>query len=220
MKIAVIANGEWDPEWGKSEFKSAGIDVFICADGGANHLIASGHIPDVVIGDLDSILPENLNKCQQCHTEIIRFPKEKDQTDLELAVSHAQAILQSRLDNENHVFLYAGGGKRLDHLLGNISLMIGTAEKGLSMVMRDQDSDCWVMLKGQATLTGKKGQELSIIPLSETAEVTTWGLYYELNHLVLNQNAARGVSNFFSQNDVIIEVHHGKILIIKRNITD
>lgn len=214
MKVAVMANGEWDSSWGQNELADTQLELFICADGGGNLAIASGKVPDVLIGDMDSITAENLKKCQEGNTEIKTFPKEKNQTDLELAVEYAEKTLQSYGNPEDEILLYAAGGKRLDHLLGNVALLLAYAEKGRRIKMRDKISDAWIMLRGKDRVCGSKGQELSIIPLSEKAEVTSNGLYYELSNLSLSQNSPKGISNVFTCEEIVLEVHEGKVLIV------
>lgn len=214
MRVAVIANGEWDVLWGSSELEAQRMDLIICADGGANHALASGIMPDVLIGDLDSITEENLVKCQSGHTKIKKYPREKDQTDLELAMEYAEEALRSYGQPGDEIILYGAGGKRVDHLLGNIALMLGWAQKARKIMMAAKDFQAWVSLPGTEVITGNLGQELSILALSEQARVTSRGLYYELDNLTLHQNSARGISNVLSQKDVQIEVHEGIILII------
>jgi len=214
MKVAVMANGEWDVTWGQEALAKTQIDMLICADGGANHAISSGSIPHVLIGDLDSITADNLSICQSEKTEIIQYPREKDQTDLELAVEYAHSYLQSCGQSEDQIMLYGAGGKRLDHLLGNIALMLGYAQRQRTVKMIDKNHQAWIMPPGTQVVHGAKGQELSIIPLSEKATVSSKGLYYELNNLTLFQNAARGMSNVFRNNQATIDVHDGMIMVI------
>lgn len=214
MKIAVIANGEWDIHWGRNELAEKQIDMVICADGGGNHAVSSGRIPDVLIGDLDSISDENLIKCQKGKTEIKKYPREKDQTDLELAAEYAERILQSNGDSQDEILLYAAGGKRLDHLLGNIALMLGAAKNGRRIRMVQENYQAWIILPGKEIIYGLQGQELSLIPLSEEAKVTSKGLYYELSDLTLFQSSTRGVSNVLREDQAEIEVHQGIVLAI------
>lgn len=214
MRVAVIANGEWDTHWGSGELGADQIDLIICADGGGNHALAAGKIPDVLIGDLDSITDQNLSRCQESQTKIIKYPQEKDQTDLELAMEYAEEYLQSYGHPEDEIILYAAGGKRIDHLLGNIALMLGWAQKKRRVKMLDKGFQAWIMLPGIEVVYGAVGQELSLISLSEHARVTSQGLYYELNNLVLKQNSARGISNVFQNEQANIEVHDGFILAV------
>lgn len=214
MRVAVIANGEWDTEWGHSELSSKKFDILICADGGSNLAVSAGKIPDVLIGDLDSISSKNLRKCQEHNTIIKEYPKEKDQTDLELAVEYADSYLQANGKPEDEIVLYAAGGKRLDHLLGNIALMLGWAQKKRIVRMVDKSYQAWIMLPGTQIIHGTKGQELSIVALTEKAKVASQGLYYELNDLTLLQSSARGISNVFRNEQAEIKLLEGLIMVI------
>lgn len=64
-------------------------DLIIAADGGMTHCRALGIKPSIVIGDLDSLDPDYLKSFQTSGTEIISYPINKDQTDLELALRKA-----------------------------------------------------------------------------------------------------------------------------------
>lgn len=214
MKVAVVANGEWDNEWGNKELTQENIDVLICADGGANQVIASGKKPDVLIGDLDSITPENLDKCDDGITKIKKFPKEKDETDLELALEYTEIYLNSYGEIQDDILLYGAGGKRLDHLFGNIALMLKYIEKNRRIIMRDPRYDAWIVKTGTEVIQAAEGQELSLITLSEHAVVTAEGVYYSVNRLALYQYSPRGISNVFTQDEVKLEVHEGKVLVV------
>lgn len=214
MKVALIANGQWNPEWGRKELAESQIDLLIGVDGGTNIAVAAGRVPDVVIGDLDSINAENLSKCRDNNTIIKKYPKEKNETDLELAMEYAEFCLQSKGKPEDEIVLYAAGGKRLDHLLGNIALMLGWAQKNRTIRMVDKNYQAWVMLPGTKVICGSKGQELSLIALSEEARITSKGLYYELDELTLLQISPRGISNVFENEQAEIILHQGIILVV------
>jgi thiamine pyrophosphokinase len=112
MRVAFIANGELSP----SEPLLARIhacDAIVAVDGGINHCLRLGIIPEFVIGDLDSASEEALAHFPHVKKHV--YPRDKDQTDLEIALhqySHAD-----RLD------IFAGLGHRTDHTLFNIHLL-------------------------------------------------------------------------------------------------
>ena len=212
MRIAVLANGAWDLEWGSQVLKE--VDFLICADGGANYAALSGRIPNILIGDLDSITPEVLYQCENAGCVIERFPCEKDETDLELALICAEE--QARLVRERDIWLYGGTGKRIDHFMGNIALMLSYAKKGYRIRLVDPDHESWI-LQSQEVIRGSIGQELSLIALSEKAVVTTDGLYYPLHQGVLLQDSPRGISNVFLGEEVVIQVHSGWVLVVLPN---
>ncbi|MHB8073877.1 thiamine diphosphokinase [Desulfosporosinus fructosivorans] len=209
MKIAVLANGTWDSEWGSKVLKE--VDYLICADGGANHAALSGRIPNLLIGDLDSIKPEVLTQCENAECVIERFPCEKDETDLELALINAEE--QARLVSERDIWLYGATGGRIDHLMGNMALLLAYARRGYRIHLVDPEHEIWILL-GRECIQRLPGQVLSLISLSEKAVVTTEGLYYPLTQGVLLQDSPCGISNVFLGEEVVVEVHSGWVLVV------
>lgn len=209
VKIAVLASGAWDPVWGDQALKD--VDFLICADGGANYALLSGRMPDLLVGDLDSILPENLKVCQQRGCGIERYPRQKDETDLELALSKAEE--RACFVGEQEILLLGATGKRIDHFLGNLGLMLFYARKGFRLRLLDPEHEMWV-LQGREEIQGAEGQEVSLIPLSDRAVVSTTGLYYPLEHGVLLQDSPRGISNVFLGEKAVVEVHEGHVLVV------
>ncbi|MDR3540878.1 MAG: thiamine diphosphokinase [Desulfosporosinus sp.] len=209
MRIAVLANGAWDLVWGKQVLKE--VDFLICADGGANYAALSGYLPNLLIGDLDSILPENLKQCANAGCVIERYPSEKDETDLELAL--CRAVEQACFAGQTDIWLYGASGKRIDHFLGNLALMLAYARKGYRIRLVDPEHEMWI-LQGREEIRGSFGQKLSLIALSEKAIVTTEGLRYPLQQGVLFQESPRGVSNVFLGAEAVIQVHEGWVLVV------
>lgn len=215
MKILLVANSAWDAEWGKEELKRTGL--LICADGGANGAIASGRMPDVLIGDLDSVSVENLAACRQAGVEIHVYPREKDETDLELALQYVSAHLaeweKQGGDEPMEICLYGALGGRTDHLLGNFALMLAMAQRGITVKARDRKQTVWI-IGGRETIKGRPGQELSLIPCSGRAVVSTSGLYYPLHNEVLYQTSPRGISNKLAAETAEVDVREGWLLAV------
>lgn len=208
MKIVVVGNGEWDAAWGRPELEAA--DYVICADGGANSALKSGRCPDLVIGDFDSLTPENLEWLALNGVPLERYPREKDQTDLELALS--RAIDKARAYADSTVCLLGGTGLRADHFLGNIALLIRFAGQGYEIHMLDPNQEMWVA-KEINHISGRAGQEISLIPLSERVLVSTEGLFYPLDREYLDQDSPRGISNVLIAESAMIRVYEGRLLL-------
>ena len=92
-------------------------DLIIAVDGGYDNLVRYGYTPDILIGDLDSIKSE-VPESMRC----VRYPKEKDETDMLLAYEAG-----IKLGYSEFVMLGATGG-RLDHTYANISLLLYAKE--------------------------------------------------------------------------------------------
>lgn len=229
MRAVVVANGEWNSEWGKQEL--AAFDLVVAADGGADHILESGYLPHALIGDLDSLKPENLEKCRKQGIHILQYPSEKDETDLELALEYAASRLKlmdqagqqepaqkepssNKQEMLKDIWLLGATGGRVDHLLGNLALMLGFFKRGIRIRAKDPYHELW-LIRGQEKLKGEKGQELSLIPISEFAVVRTEGLYYPLNNDTLRQDATRGISNVFLGEDAFVDVSEGVVLAVR-----
>ncbi len=215
MKIGIVANGSWDKEWGREELSRA--EWVICADGGGNGALASGRMPNVLIGDLDSISRENLKYCQEAGVEIIVYPKEKDETDLELAFQYVRRKFYGQEQHHENksieLCLYGFSGGRADHFMGNLALMLAFAKLGLTIKAKDRNQTLWI-IGGEEAIDGEEGQEISLVPLTEQALVSTTGLYYPLHRSVLYQTSPRGVSNVFTGSQATVTVHEGWLLVV------
>ena len=92
-------------------------DRIVCADAGARHARRLGLMPDLVVGDLDSIAADDRDWLVQNGVQVITYPHDKDETDLELAIQHALP------EDPQRIIIIAALGARLDHTLGNIALL-------------------------------------------------------------------------------------------------
>ena len=61
-------------------------DFHIAADGGLRHLRRLDLKPHLLIGDLDSVTGQDVQWASANGAEVRRYPREKDETDLELAI--------------------------------------------------------------------------------------------------------------------------------------
>ena len=209
MRIAVLANGSWDLAWGSRFLEN--VDYLICADGGADHALDSGRMPDMLVGDLDSVSEIALKKCTDAGCVIRRVPGEKDQTDLELALGEAEK--QAVLAGAGDIWLLGAAGGRHDHFLGNIALLLAFARKGYRVRMADAGQEIWVV-RSEERIRGKAGQKLSLLALSEEASLTTEGLYYPLIRGVLRQDSSLGLSNVFLGEEAKLQIHSGWVLAV------
>ena len=84
-RAVIFANGALDDPAAAAALLRAD-DWLIAADGGLRHLRAIDHAPHVLIGDLDSVSAEEVAWAEAQGTRVLRYPPEKDDTDLELAL--------------------------------------------------------------------------------------------------------------------------------------
>jgi len=202
MRATIFANGELGtPGWVSACLE--GTDVVICADGGTRHALALGLIPDVVIGDLDSIDDSVRQHLEGCGTRVISYPRSKDKTDLELALLYAVEEGATRV-----VVLGAQGG-RIDHELGNLLLLAHPRLAGIEVRMCCGDQEV-LLIRDHAVLEGQVGDLLSLLPIGGDAHgVSSSGLEYALDDETLWFGPARGVSNVFVSSTARVRVRNG-----------
>lgn len=189
--ILLFANGVLaDAGWVSPYLARAA--AVIAADGGLRHLLPLGRRPDVLIGDLDSLPPGIV--AEEAADQVIRFPRDKNETDLELALLYAVAQYPG-----HEVLIFGGFGGRLDHMLANILVLAHTRLLGQPIRFVDDRESAWLLTAeppGATTVHGAPGDIVSLLPLGGPAHVlTTTGLRWPLQDETLSFGPARGVSN-------------------------
>jgi len=206
MKAAIICNGSIQ-DYDSCKEKLQQVDKIICADGGTRHVYHMNITPDVIIGDLDSSRGEYIEYYKSKNVPIIQFNAEKDKTDthicLEFAMEHCDEIL------------LLGAGSRLDHTLGNISILKLAADKGKIACIADENNEVYVVKDG-IKLLGNKGDLLSLLPLSSKVEgINLEGVYYPLQNAVMEIGNPYGVSNVFKESMVSLNIETGYMIVIR-----
>lgn len=140
----------------------------IACDGATNKLVEQNIIPDVIIGDGDSISSVNKEKLQKIFIHVA----DQETNDLTKAVNYLQQHAKLNL-----AILGATGG-RDDHALGNISLLIDYMKRGISVRMFTNHG-VFIPLSGSQTLRSFKGQQVSIFNFN-AKDIRSDGLKYAL----------------------------------------
>ncbi|MGQ9908585.1 MAG: thiamine diphosphokinase [Candidatus Flexifilum sp.] len=209
-QVFIFANG--DPNDGvmpRRALAAARPDaLFIAADGGARVAREFGIEPHIVIGDFDSITQGDLLALEARGASILRYPAEKDETDLELA------LLLAAERGATWIRVLGGVGDRIDQTLANIYLLGAPYLAGRDARLVAGRQETWLIGPGTQHLTGAAGDTISLLPLSDSARVTTEGLRYPLHAGLLRSTQARGVSNVMTGTRAAITVHEGQLLIV------
>jgi thiamine pyrophosphokinase len=191
-------------------------DLIIAVDGGTHHCAKWGIMPNVIIGDFDSLDSKEVTSYQQAGVEIIHYPTHKDETDLELA-------LQLTLKREViEVYILGALGARWDMTIANVLLAAHPMFSQLNIHLLDSSQDLAILCgKGHMDIDGRPGDVLSLIPMGGDAYgITTHGLEYPLNDETLRFGSPRGVSNTFSQDQAQVFIRKGILLVctMKREV--
>lgn len=192
-------------------------DRVIAVDGGYRFCAAMNIQTGTLIGDMDSLDPLLLEQARMSVPEILQFPPQKDQTDLELALEHAVVRQGAR-----EILVFGALGGRWDMSIGNVCLLLHPMLADIDVRLVEGNAEIR-LLRGPAatTIHGKPGDGLSLIAIAESArDVFLKGLSYNLAHEDLALGSSRGISNVFLQNSVTIELKRGNLLVIHTGIEE
>jgi thiamine pyrophosphokinase len=181
----------------------------IAADGGAHHCLNLGIIPKVVIGDFDSLTGEELNTLENAGSQLIRYPVNKDETDLELALVYAVE------EDATEITLFGLLGGRWDMSFANIMILASPRFKGIHFRVIHGSYEMFMLRAGETlTIDGTPDDIVSVIPLSTHAEgITYTGLEWGLQRESLFFGSPRGVSNRMLNRKAHISLDSGLLLV-------
>ena len=207
MRAVIFANGEFpNPQNARDLLRSD--DFIIAADGGTHHALAVGAIPHVVIGDLDSLSPDEQARVEAAGAQVIRFSPRKDETDLELALLHAVR------EGATEIVILAALGGRLDQTIANLLLLALPELSGLDVRIVEGQQTVF-LIHDEALIEGRPGDTVSLIPLGgDAVGVTTEGLEWPLHEDTLRFGPARGVSNVLTAERARVRVRRGSLLCV------
>ena len=140
----------------------------VCCDGAADRYIATGHVPDAIVGDGDSISAYNRTK----YASRLHIVAEQETNDQTKAVNF---LLGKGM---RHIAIVGATGRREDHTIGNISLLIEYARAG-AQVRSFTDHGVFIPCNGDTTLKCRKGQQVSIFSIT-AKNLSAEGLLYPI----------------------------------------
>jgi thiamine pyrophosphokinase len=183
-------------------------DTLLAADGGARHCRALGITPHLILGDLDSLPPADLDFFRAQNVPIEQYPAQKDQTDLELTLAHALR------HGYSPILIVAALGGRTDHTLANLALLSDPALAHAQIRLDDGETEAF-FIRDSAEVSGNIGETVSLLPWgAPVSGVTTEGLEYPLRGETLQPHQARGVSNTLTAARARISIQNGLLLCI------
>ena len=181
-------------------------DLVIAADGGLKHLDGLGVIPDLLVGDFDSL---DFGRRGKIAVEVVRLAKEKDDTDTAAAVKIG-------LERGCRTFHLCGcGGGRFDHTVANLQLLTFLSKKGAAGFLYGSDFVATAVTDGEIKFGKEKTGFVSVFASDGTAEgVNITGLKYPLTNAQLTCDFPLGVSNEFVGERSVVSVKSGTLLIV------
>lgn len=181
----------------------------IAADGGLDHTRELGIVPDVVVGDFDSLE----GRAPRTDVRTIALPALKDDPDMLSALK----VGWSAGCREFHV--YGGLGGRIDHTISGIQLMALLARHGASGYLYGDGLIVTAITDGRLSFPAhpvpEDGRMVSAFSHSDVSlGVNEPGLKYELKDSTLTNTVVQGVSNEFRDGvDAAISVKRGTLIV-------
>lgn len=166
-EAVVVGNGEY-PTHNIPRHILKEAPIVVCCDGGANEYIRQGNMPHLIIGDGDS-----LNETyRQKYEEIILRITDQETNDQTKAVKH---LIDKGFQQ---IAIVGATGKREDHTLGNISLLMEYLRAGAEVRMFT-DYGVFIPCKDCCTLNCQPGLQVSIFNFGATG-LRSEGLRYPI----------------------------------------
>lgn len=194
-------------------------DFLIACDKGFHYLSLMGILPDLIVGDFDSLSeqPEDMRTLEEIRSQaperILELNTHKDDTDT------MKAIKVGIEQGYQKFFLYGAlGGRRFDHTIANLqSLLYIKHHGGTGYIM---EAEQMVLIAENETIHFHAGMQgmISVFAIGGKAEgVSLKGLAYSLDHGELTEDFPLGVSNeFIASQAAEITVEKGTLMIVAR----
>ncbi|MCR5367913.1 thiamine diphosphokinase [Eubacterium sp.] len=221
-KVIVILGGSVDPSFVKEVLDDAGKSFIIAADKGLEVLYKLSVMPDIILGDFDSVDNSIL---EEYKSEILtRFSPVKDFTDGEAAVDKAIEVVLSRGDQnesdipESSVVILGATGSRLDHVLANISLLKKAVDAGVRAEIVDRNNKIRIFNNFDSIKVFKNNGKkyLSLMPLGDKVTgLTLSGFKYGATDADLYQGSSLAISNEITSDYGMISFKDGYLIVME-----
>jgi thiamine pyrophosphokinase len=208
-RIVIFANGHL-PDLDRARALLRRDDFILCADGGTRHVLTLGIVANLVMGDMDSIEKNDLRHLQNAGVEIELFPRDKNETDLELAITRAIEL------NPTQIMIVAALGGRFDQTLSNLALLTNPRLANFDVRLDDGVEEIF-FCRDKVQVHGGSRDIVSLIPWSGPVHgVQTQGLNWPLKDETLYPDKTRGVSNEMLSESAFVKIEAGLLLVVHR----
>jgi thiamine pyrophosphokinase len=208
VRAAVFLNGAADPP--ELLRAAAGrADLVVAADGGARRALDAGIVPELVVGDMDSLGEAGAREAEGRGAVLERHPAEKDKMDGHLAV------MAVRERGATEVDLLCATGGQLGALFAVPHILLAAERMGVRAAMVADWGQAFVLESGNRTVTGRPRDSVSVFPLIGPAVgVTLEGFAYPLADARLEIGDTLGFHNELIGSTARVSVHEGALLVI------
>jgi thiamine pyrophosphokinase len=175
-------------------------EVIVCCDGSAENLVRYGLVPDAIVGDMDSLS----NDLKERFADRIYVDNGQETNDL------TKTVMWCHESGYDDLVVIGAGGKREDHMIGNISLLVEYAK--ILKIKMVTDSGIFLPFVTSCRIESLKGQQVSVFSICPGTEITSTGLLYPLAKRKLN-NWWEGTLNEATGDLIELEFTGGPVLV-------
>lgn len=184
-------------------------DTVVAADGGGLLCLSLGRRPDLWVGDFDSVPPGLAEQAEQDGATVLRYPVEKDASDLDLALDAVREL------GPVAVTLTAAFSDRLDHTLSGIGTLLRAADlhacaREPSFTMYPLDAET----RPHIVLAETPGTVISLFSVDPGTTVTVRGVRFPLHAAVLPCFSSLGLSNVATSAQQPVALMAGRLLVV------
>lgn len=201
-KCLIISGGDFS-----SRPENLIYDYVIACDAGILHAKNLNIMPDLIIGDFDSLkepIPDEFS-----HIPVGTYPIRKDDSDTMIA---ARIALEKCFDE---VTILCALGGRLDHTFSNLQTLGFLAQNGCHGKILSDDTEILTHTGGSLTLPRKEGFSLSLFALTDLCkDICISGSAYDVEHVDVTNTFPVGLSNYWINDEVTLSMESGILLII------
>lgn len=208
----VITGGPLDTEFAETFLEERRFTRVIAVDAGLETAKKLNLVPDVVVGDFDTVKPEILEEFRAMEHIVwdVHRP-EKDETDTELAFARVCAM------GCGEIAVLGATGGRLDHLIGNIHLLYPCMQKGIFAYLLDPQNKVYLLDSGKdffkETLWGKY---VSFLPLTQKVTgITLTGFKYPLFQKDIEIGTSLCISNELTEPEARLDFEDGVLICVE-----
>ena len=202
-RVLIVANGEWPSSFNLQHERTT-YDQLVALDGAANRLLELNLIPDVIVGDLDSITTSVLNQCESSGVHIVRIPSQ-EKSDISKGL---QWVQQEQPNARIDVIGVEIG--RYDHHLAAYSALF-ECQSSATLLLNG-----WTATRvdsNPTTFQVKPDAIISLIPFGSVQGVTLEGCQYPLQNASLT-TGTQGVSNKAIESEIVVSAQSGNLLLL------
>ncbi|MCB0318653.1 MAG: thiamine diphosphokinase [Bdellovibrionales bacterium] len=207
--VVILVNSSSVLDIDEKYLDNSKFDIY-CTDGGANYAHKLDIIPNVIIGDLDSIQPEILDFFKTKNVEIILY-QNQNISDLELAIKYAESKKTKQI-------LIAGGvSGDPDHALSNFTILANKEYENLNLSIIGKKSRTFFLGEQKDFILKKEdGESLSLIPICNSI-VSLAGTKWELKNSEILVGSSLTIRNRIISEEAVIEVTSGSVFVCQQN---